>query len=350
VLYQAVLLSLSAVAVSVPSVTSGTIQSYDSYKAWLVACDNTLTCEAKGLAPDEMRAELRIDRQAGAEGKMSAALSADIKFAPDDVRVDGMSAGLDPREWKRDDNDDGTTLSTDNPEAVRSLAAHLRNGARLSFGGKVDIPLNGFAAAMLRMDDRQGRLGGTTALAKPGPAQASLVPAAPPLPHIPPHPVTAKLASGEAEHLIEAVREGQQDAFAKAGCETRTSPLTADVYALDDSRALVLIPCVMGAYQGSSLAFVAPRGGGPARQVIAFAPYLSNDPDRVDAETFTEADFDPATGTLSMAAKGRGLADCGMSASWIWNGDSFQLSALSLQQACGGVFPGDWPTLFRSTQ
>jgi hypothetical protein len=65
---------------------------------------------------------------------------------------------------------------------------------------------------------------------------------------------------------------------------------------------------------------------------------------------FTEADFEPSTGTLSLAAKGRGLADCGMSASWIWNGNTFDLSALSLQQACGGVAAGDWPTLFRSSQ
>jgi hypothetical protein len=346
-LYQAALLGLATVTGFVPA---GTIQSYDSYRAWLVACDNTLACEAKGLAPDEARAELRIDRQAGAQGEISAALSAEVKFGPGDVRVDGMSAGLDPREWKRDDSEDGTTLSTGNPEAVRSLVAHMRNGARLSFRGKIDIPLNGFAAAMLRIDERQGRVGGATALAQPGPAQASLVPAAPPLPHIPRHPIAARLAPGEAERLIDAVRAGQQGAFAKAECETRTSPLTPDAYALDDARALVLIPCVMGAYQGSSLAFVAPRGGGPARQIAAPAPYLGNDPDRIDAETFTEADFDPSTGTLSMAAKGRGLADCGMSASWIWNGDTFQLSALALQQACGGVFPGDWPILFRSVQ
>ena len=119
---------------------------------------------------------------------------------------------------------------------------------------------------------------------------------------------------------------------------------------MDDKRALVMIPCLMGAYQGSSLAFVAPRGGGPGWRVLAPAPYLGNDPARTDVDMFTEADFDPATGMLSMAAKGRGLADCGMAASWIWNGDTFQLASLSLQEACGGVSAGDWPTLFRSEQ
>jgi len=49
-------------------------------------------------------------------------------------------------------------------------------------------------------------------------------------------------------------------------------------------------------------------------------------------------------------AKGRGLTDCGMSAGWIWDGKGFVLSDFSLQIPCGGVYPGDWPTLFRSTK
>jgi hypothetical protein len=179
-MYQAVLLALSTTVAAVPP---GTLQSYDTYKSWLVACDNTLSCQAKGFTDGEMRAELCIDREAGPDGALSASLSAEASFAAGDVLVDGKPAGLDPKDWKRDD-DGGTRLTTDRADAVRALVARLRNGARLSMGGKAEVPLEGFAAAMLRMDDRQGRVGGVTALNKPGSTPAWRVPSALLPPHI----------------------------------------------------------------------------------------------------------------------------------------------------------------------
>ena len=112
--------------------------------------------------------------------------------------------------------------------------------------------------------------------------------------------------------------------------------MEAEAFALDAKRALVFIPCLLGAYQGSSLAFVTPRAGGRSHRVVAPTPYLGNGPDSTSADIFTEGDFDPKTGTMSMFAKGRGLADCGMSVDWIWDGNAFQLADLALQQACGG--------------
>jgi hypothetical protein len=210
------------------------------------------------------------------------------------------------------------------------------------------VPLDGFAAAILRLDDRQGRLDNVTSLSRPGALPASRVPAPPALPKILDHPVGARLAPGEKKSLIAAVRIGQKAIFTKEGCEANLTAMKPEAYALGAQQALVLIPCLMGAYQGSSLAFIAPRGGGPAKRLIAPTPYLGNDPDKSDASYFTESDLDPKTGTLSMSAKGRGLADCGMSASWIWNDRTFVLSEMTLQQACGGIEPGDWPILFRS--
>jgi hypothetical protein len=124
--------------------------------------------------------------------------------------------------------------------------------------------------------------------------------------------------------------------------------MKAEAHALDANQALVFIPCLMGAYQDSSLAFIASRQGNGAQRLIAPTPYAGNDADRSGADFFTEGSFDPKSGTLSMAAKGRGLADCGMSASWIWSGTSFRLSEMTLQKSCGGIAPGDWPTLFRT--
>lgn len=104
----------------------------------------------------------------------------------------------------------------------------------------------------------------------------------------------------------------------------------------------------MGAYQGSSVAFIAQRSGSAQRRVVAPTPYFGASPDDATTDLFTEADFDPKTGTLTMFANGRGLADCGMSANWIWDGNAFRLSEMRLRDACGGMAAGNWPTLFGS--
>lgn len=209
------------------------------------------------------------------------------------------------------------------------------------------VPLAGLSAALLRIDERQGRIGGTTALVRSGKMPAMRVPPAPPIPHIPIRPVTARLGAGEAQRLIAAVRKAQRAVLVREDCTGGTGSLTAEAFALDDRRALVFVPCLMGAYQGSSVAFVAQRGGPAQQRVVAPTPYLGASADAATTDLFTEADFDPKTGMLAMFAKGRGLADCGMSASWIWDGGAFRLAEMTLQNACGGMAAGEWPMLFR---
>jgi len=325
----------------------GPIQSYDTYKSWFVACDNELACVAKGVSDG---ADISIERQGGPTGTLVMFIRAGHAFSLADIRIDGQPAGLSKAAWELSAADDETTASSSNLVTIRALVQRLRNASKVSLGGESEVPLDGFAAAMLRLDERQGRLGGVTALFRPGPAPASQVPARPPIPKIPNHPITATLQKGEEARLIAGVRADQKAVLAKEDCEKDPTAMEPEAHSLDDGQALVLIPCMMGAYQGTSLAFIAPRGGGHARRLIAPTPYLGSDPNTADGGYFTEGEFDPKTGTLSVHAKGRGLGDCGMSASWIWDGKAFRLSEMSLQQACGGVEPGDWPTLFRSSR
>ncbi|WP_448662007.1 DUF1176 domain-containing protein [Sphingomonas sp. CJ20] len=323
-----------------------TIQSYDTYGSWFVACDNTLSCVVKGFRDSYQGAEIRIERDAGPSGSLIASIRAAHPFALADIRVDGQPAGLAGPAWKIEVSDDETMATTDDLLAIRALVLTLRNASEVTLGEDQAVPLDGFAAALLRLDDRQQRVGGVTALLRTGAKPASLVPDPPALPRVPHRPVKARLAAGEEQRLIQAVRANQGALFEKEGCGE--TPQMPEAHALDDTQALVLIPCIMGAYQGSSLAFVAPRREGTSRRLIPPTPYLGNASDPFEAAYFTEGAFDPETGTLSMAAKGRGLADCGVSASWVWDGASFQLSEMSLQQSCGGIAPGDWPTVFRS--
>jgi hypothetical protein len=341
------LLALALVA-PMSAAASEPIQSYDSYKSWLVACDNGLTCVAKGFSK-YAPAQMIIERAAGPAGAITATISTDSKFTLTDVRLDGKPVDLNPQDWKIDDGD--SSLSSNRLDAIQMFVARLRDGSTLTIADGATVPLHGFVAALLRIDERQGRSDGVTALVKRGTAAASRVPSAPAIPHIPDRPITVKFASGEAQRLISDVRTAQREIFEKEGCvnDEAASMMTPEAHALDDELALILLPCMMGAYQGSSLAFLASRNGGPARQLRAPLAYAGNKSDDGGVTWFTEAYFDPDTGALGMSARGRGMGDCGMSASWVWNGRAFRMASLSRQAACGGR-SGDWPMLFRSIQ
>lgn len=342
----AAILATSTIASAQP----GTIQSYDGYKSWFVVCDNTLTCVARGFTDTDQGAQIEIERQAGPKGALTISIGTNRPFTIADVKIDGKAAGLSPSAWDLAVSEDETSLTTDDIGAAQALVRRLRDASKVTLGGTVEVPLDGFAAAMLRIDQRQGRLGGVTALLERGPLPAVRVPVAPSVPRIPAHPIGETLTSGEAARLVDAVRADQKPLLVKEECEAAPAGAEPEAYALDAKRALVFLPCLTGAYQSAALAFIAPRAGGRAERLIAPTPYLGNDGDPPGADFFTESSFDAATGTLAMAARGRGLADCGMSAGWTWNGERFVLSEMTLQQACGGLEPGDWPTLFRSVR
>lgn len=337
---------MSAVAVAAP-VPPDTVQSYDSYGSWLVACDNTLSCVVKGFNDSDQGAEIKIERQAGSDGTLTVSISADQAFTLTAVTIDGEPASLPAASWQLATADGETSATSDDLDAIRSLVQRLRNASKVTLGGH-DIPLDGFTAALLRADERQGRIGGVTALLRAGPKSPADVLKPMPLPMIPYHPISQQLVAGEDVRLVSAVRSSQTSAFEKEDCEIGLSTPEPEAHALDSRLALVLIPCLQGAYQSSLLAFIAPRDLGPARRLIAPTPYIGNDTTQSDATIFTEVSFDPKLGVLSTAARGRAMADCGSSASWIWDGRKFQLSELTLQNSCGGLAPGDWPTLFRS--
>ena len=69
----------------------------------------------------------------------------------------------------------------------------------------------------------------------------------------------------------------------------------------------------------------------PAEDIEVYWQYL-----------LTEADFSIEDRLLSEWAKGRGLADCGMSASWTWDGRMFRLTSYRSLEECRGAPPGTW--------
>ncbi|HQT45628.1 MAG TPA: DUF1176 domain-containing protein [Acidocella sp.] len=357
------LLSLFAVGARADSSpVQSAAPSYDQYKDWLVACDNSLNCEAKVFGSDDNddAGQLTLTRAGGADGALKVEIAAGAALGARGVRLDGQPLTLGEG-WKASTSDGVTTLDATSYEVVRQLIEAARNGQEIELavvanagGGVRSIPLSlhGFSAALLRMDARQGRVGTETALLNPGTQPARAVPPAPPMPLVPWHPITAQLAPGEDKRLIDTVTKAGTAVLEHEQCDASqdSSDFTPSVFALGTKQALVLIPCIEGAYQGSYVGFIAGRADRTQAELKLSTPMKGNDASDQSTTMLTEADFDPKTGMLSMFAKGRGLGDCGEAASWIWEGTRFVLSSLTYQDNCGGVMAGDWPVLFDSRQ
>ena len=314
------------------------VPAYRAFGRWLVACDNTRSCVARGF--DEVtRAQLELVRAAGpAAPRLS--LSAEDPVDPAALRLDG--APLPVAGWSRKEN----TLSTGDAAAVDAFVAVARNGRAITLDAgpaKDDaprtVPLDGFTAALLFVDAVQGRSGTPTALvASRGPAA---VPPALPVPAAPSWSAPPPLSAAERTRLTQVAARLRSPIFEP--CSSKEKP---SVTALDANNALAIRPCETAAYQGSAVVAVLPRAGGTEKPVKLALPGLPRDatsgPDMVDPV------FEATTGTLFTSAKGRGPADCGSSAAWVWSNGAFRLKSLNFQEQCGGTEPGDWPTLFRT--
>ncbi len=327
---------------------------YKAFADWLVACDNVRRCEVKFLlendSPDAKAANdttLTLTRNAGPEGVLALQVYGEHPGVPIRLVLDGQA--LDVIGSWRDSGQDGATLSG---AAAIILVRRLRDGTMLTVSlpdGDTRLSLRGLAAALLLVDAVQGRTEGVTALARPGPAGADMVLPTPALPLVRAAPVPPPLR--DANTLVAAVRRGQRGLLKAVACDQDPgSESDGDqAWPLDAGTALVALRCIQGAYQGSSLMLRVPRGA-PARAELLHLPTPPGFPGRWDHtqdDQLTEADYDPATATLSTASKGRGLADCGMSANWVFDGSGFQPTTLAYQDTCGGE-AGDWPTLFRT--
>lgn len=333
---------------------------YRQFKDWVVACDNTARCEARG-ANDISPLMLRLIAEAGPAGGLSLALESGVPVDVASLRIDGRPLALGTRHWTLSPERDGMqTLDSRDPERVRALLRALRNGHELTFGDGEDqrgVPLDGLSASLLLIDETQGRLGNVTALLRTGGKPATQVPAAPVLPpKLKPAPSLPPLDDDVRQRLIDEVRRTQAALLEKEECHVAMEGDHADnafdtAVALTPREALVLIECWRGAYQSSHLAFRTPIDRPAEVHRLVLPMPMNPSPDGVGRngwDVFTNAGYNNDDSLLYHMAKGRGMADCGESASWVFDGRDFQLAHWDYLGTCRGGDPGDWPALWRS--
>lgn len=317
---------------------------YREIKDWVVACDNLRGCQALSATEDYGHTPLRLEmrRAAGAQAPLQLSLryAGQTEYFP--LLLDGepLSAVADALQLAQ--SDDELLLSAEGAEA-QALLAELRNGEqlRMAVDGEDEavVSLRGLSAALLLMDSVQGRVDGVTALYRPGARPASEVPVAPPAPRLRPYPGTAPLAEAESRTIAEAVMAATRSAWVE---EEMNSTPEAEAFALNEHEALVLIRTWCAAYNCDFAVYRVSRQPPYAAQDMRLDP-LPLDHDGLSGWV----SYQPEKGELAYLYKGRGIADCGESGRWRFDGERFQLASFSLMNRCAGGNPGEWPELWR---
>ncbi|MGW9331905.1 DUF1176 domain-containing protein [Bosea sp. NPDC055594] len=322
-----------------------------TFRDWTAGCDNLRSCTALSL-PDETAQTvgyLRLERPAGPGG----AVSLSLKLTGEKLKAP-LTIGL-----KLDDAPfpaGGKTLaaSVEDGETARivfsevdtaALIAAARKATRLSatLAGKTyAISLAGSVAAMLWIDEQQGRLNTMTALVRKGPAAASTVPSPPALPVIAARATGPALADGTAKALGAALRKhlkaSDPDACEDDDRGARYNPDRA--WPLDGRRKLIGLYCGAGAYNILTGYWLVTGDAMAGARKVAFAGN--------DDNVLINSDYTPENGQLGYFAKVRGIGDCGGSGNYAWTGSDFALTTLSAMGECRQLPSDDWPVLFRS--
>lgn len=321
-----------------------------SFRDWMAGCDNVKGCTALSLPPEiaDTVAYLRLERPAGPDAavKLVLQLRGDWKKPPAAVQLKLDGAPFPTGGKPLPVTADGDTVSLAfQPADIAALIEAARKATKLAVaapGVTASVSLSGSVAALLWIDEQQGRLNTTSALIRKG--SATNVPAAPALPMIEAKPAAGALSEKDGKALAAALRKQikQRDADL---CEDDEMLVAADeAWPLAGERRLVGLACSRGAYNVTTAFWTVERGDVAAAKPMAF-PQGEGDAGNM----LTNADFDPKTGRMSFFAKGRGLGDCGVIGSYAWTGAAFVQTELSMMGECRGIGADDWITLYRST-
>lgn len=319
------------------------------FKNWQVTCNNLNDCDVRNM--DE-GLRIIITREAGVNGKASLAFQAFGEQKPEGIWLDGKPWHSNIPITAAGENGDFGGGGTDKLSDIQQWVQASKNALEVSVTADSEqgaASLSGLNAALLLVDDRQGRLNNQTALLKVGNNEPDLVPARPDGPALNFSPPAVMPLTNEAA-LIDGAIAANRKLLAGQYCDQdQETRARSHAQPLNDRQALVLVNCGLGAYQSSSLLFISARANPQDAKQLTLPLPLKDEQGQAQIESmFTEADYDPKTGELFFSGRGRGIADCGESGGWKYDGKTFHLTHYNSQPSCNGGEPGDWPSVWSS--
>jgi hypothetical protein len=263
---------------------------------------------------------LQVSRAAGADGVVEVALDMPQGDgdAPATLRIDGRTfvvAGKGQRDASA--------------EAIARALANAMTIEALDKGGKRlgTISAAGAAAALRYIDAQQGRAGTVTALVARGDKPAATVPAARAAPRVRAVAFAGKAATLSADLLASLRKTAECDpSFTGSGPRT---------HGLADGATLVLLPCSAGAYNEIDALFIVRDGKAEPAKVDAAAGFEETGADS-QTPVHSVINGEVEGGVLNSYAKGRGLGDCGVMQSFVWDGAQLRLVEQRSMGECRG--------------
>lgn len=326
---------------------------------WRAACDNGGRCFA--YTGSDTGAWLIIRRDAGPGGRPE--ILAGFGPAFDETSPDDIALLIDGREQRLESSGEAGAArvpAADTLSALVSIAASRGMSLSLMDEGPA-LPTSGATAALVWIDEQQGRLGSTTALIRRGDRAPSTVPAAPARPAVrPARPVdqgplarAADPMNGEEAMAIRLPEALEALATVKA-CRADTADnayLQKAVLAarLGDDVQLWGVPCFSGAYNaGYDLYLTDGQGRSPRLAVFPDSQGRPPESDEFGGDGLVNPAYDARTNTISHFPRARGIGDCGTRQTWAWTGGAFALVEEKTMGDCWGISSDLWPTLWRT--
>lgn len=312
-----------------------------TFRDWLVVCDNGLKCTAFGRTVDGRGAGdawVRVEMDAGPTAQLKVQLSYWSVSAGGPVAR--FSATIDRRPLRTTTNLNGLPALTGEP--ARAALRRMATGTVMTLNAGADrsvISLSGVSAALLYIDEKQGRLDTVTALLRRGPRPASAVQAPPALPRVTAGPAISQAGMEEAG-LPASVRSLP----AMEECVADHPDGAVERHRLGPDQVLWIVGCTRGAYNFGTRQWITTNAG--TRPTPVRLPTAMNGA----SDYVVNGGYDPATRVMSEFSKGRGIGDCGVARSWIWTGLSFDLATEQATPDCFGVAPEHWPDVWRSSR
>lgn len=309
------------------------------FREWTAVCDNINNCAAFGPAEDD-NGFVMVKLAAGPEARATVQLASwtlGDGSGPFTATIDGQS--FNGRTGPTESENSVLTITPASDQLLRALSQG-RDMRIHAAKQSIPVSLSGAAAAFLWIDERQGRLGTTTALIRKGDKPASTVPAAPAAPRLTAAPAIAQTNLPSVTPLpktvaaLPAVKECQSDSMPGQGEDYSVKRLRAD-------QLMWEVPCGAGAYNFSQAYILTRNDGSQARQIIF--PTASSTED-----TLVNSAYDPQTRTMSAFGKGRGIGDCGRMSEWVWTGESFALKEEVAMFECMGMSWDIWPSTWKT--
>jgi hypothetical protein len=321
--FIAAALSLAALSAGAAGAAGKALVAF-SHNDWELVCDNTRTCRAAGYQAESGSSEpvsmlltrvagpdkaVEVQLQVGGEGEVKGPLRLKVGKAT----VSGLKA-------------DTVTLDA---EQARTVLPELLKGDEATVaangGKKWTLSLAGLNAVLLKMDEAQGRLGTPGALVRRGakPESSVLPPVPAPVVNVVKPP---KEKPGDAA-LPARIFPSLDIAAVKEQCNNSTdiSAKALEVVRLSGSKVLLSLGCGMGAYNYSSLLWIA-----------------NDKPPYAPVSLEANGDFDEKEASVTSGMKGRGIGDCWSSETWHFNGNEFVRTGATGDGMCRGFAGGAW--------